>query len=153
MTELTLVTSETSVDVSQWNALSPSRYDARMLGNSEFVGFITVRDLEVARTFHEETLGLHFITQMSNALLFDANGVRLRVTKIDELSPQPFTVAGWSVRDIEATVDALLAKGVRFQRYDGLVQDERGIWAAPAGGRVPGSMIPTAICCRSRFID
>ncbi|MEO9180642.1 MAG: VOC family protein, partial [Acidimicrobiales bacterium] len=78
----------------------------------------------------------HFIAQMSNALLFDANGVRLRVTEIDEFSPQSFTVAGWSVRDIEATVDVLLTKGVRFQRYDGLVQDERGIWATPAGGRV-----------------
>ncbi|HEY5437521.1 MAG TPA: VOC family protein [Acidimicrobiales bacterium] len=107
-----------------------------MLGDAEFVGFITVRDLDVARTFYEETLGLHFITQMSAALLFDANGVRLRVTKIDELSPQPFTVAGWSVRDIEAMVDALLAKGVTFRRYEGLDQDERGIWMTPAGGKV-----------------
>lgn len=107
-----------------------------MLENSQFVGFITVRYLNAARRFYEETLGLHFITQMSNALLFDANGVRLRVTQIDELSPQPFTVAGWSVRDIEATIDGLLDRGVQFQRYDGLDQDERGIWATPAGGKV-----------------
>ena len=65
-----------------------------MFGDSQFVGFITVRDLGVPRTFYEETLGLHFITQMSNALLFDANGVRLRVTQVDERTRQPFTVAG-----------------------------------------------------------
>src|SRR5665213_4196780 len=107
-----------------------------MLGDSQFVGFITVRDLGVARTFYEETLGLHFITQMSNALLFDANGVRLRVTQVDELTPQPFTVAGWHVVDIEEMVDALLAKNVRFLHYEGIEQDERGIWVTPAGGKV-----------------
>jgi catechol 2,3-dioxygenase-like lactoylglutathione lyase family enzyme len=107
-----------------------------MLGDSQFVGFITVRDLEAARTFYEDTLGLHFITEMGNALLFDANGVRLRVTQLDDLTPQSFTVAGWQVRDIEEKVDALLAKGVRFLRYDGVEQDERGIWVTPAGGKV-----------------
>jgi catechol 2,3-dioxygenase-like lactoylglutathione lyase family enzyme len=49
---------------------------------------------------------------------------------------QSFTIAGWRVGDIAATVRALEAKGVRFTRYDGMDQDELGIWTAPGGDKV-----------------
>jgi hypothetical protein len=48
----------------------------------------------------------------------------------------PYTVLGWQVEDIERTVDELVAKGVRFSRYTGLDQDDRGIWNAPSGARI-----------------
>jgi hypothetical protein len=45
-------------------------------------------------------------------------------------------VLGWEVGDIVQTVDALVAAGVTMQRYDGMAQDERGIWTAPSGDLV-----------------
>ena len=43
---------------------------------------------------------------------------------------------GWQVSDIEATVDDLVARGVTFTRYDGMDQDDRGVWTAPGGDRI-----------------
>jgi len=60
----------------------------------------------------------------------------LRVTPVPGYDPVPFTIAGWSVPDITAAVRALAASGVTFTRYDGMAQDELGIWTAPGGDRV-----------------
>jgi hypothetical protein len=60
----------------------------------------------------------------------------LRVTPVPDLAVQSFTIAGWRVDDMAATVRALEAKGVRFTRYDGMDQDELGIWTAPSGDKV-----------------
>lgn len=60
--------------------------------------------------------------------MFDANGVMLRVAKVQALDPAHHTVLGWRVSDIRATVEVLTSKGVAFERYDGLAQDEAGIW-------------------------
>jgi hypothetical protein len=49
---------------------------------------------------------------------------------------QPFTVAGWGVPDVAVTVEALTGLGVGFNRYEGLEQDDLGIWTAPGGDRV-----------------
>jgi predicted enzyme related to lactoylglutathione lyase len=48
----------------------------------------------------------------------------------------PYTVLGWTVADIEAAVDELAGRGVTFNRYDGMGQDDRGIWTAPGGARI-----------------
>lgn len=53
-----------------------------------------------------------------------------------ELAPQPFTVAGWDVADVTATVRSLTDAGVIFRRYEGMVTDELGIWTTPGGDRV-----------------
>ena len=70
------------------------------------------------------------------ALVVDGGGTKLRLTPVADLEPQPFTVAGWAVADIATEVDALASSGVEFNRYDGMDQDDRGIWTAPAGDRV-----------------
>jgi hypothetical protein len=52
-----------------------------------------------------------------------------------EVKPQPFTILGWQVPDIVATVQRLAAAGVTFERYgEFMQQDELGIWNAPGGG-------------------
>ncbi len=66
-------------------------------------------------------------------LVFDSNGTTLRVSPAKELHVQPFTVLGWEVADIQATVKALTAAGIEFLRPPGLPQDEFGIWS-PAPG-------------------
>jgi predicted enzyme related to lactoylglutathione lyase len=70
------------------------------------------------------------------ALVLDAGGTMLRVTPVPEFVAQPFTIAGWAVPDIDAAVRVLAGSGVEFSRYDGLAQDELGVWTSPNGGRV-----------------
>ena len=107
-----------------------------MLADAPFIGFIPVRDLAVARTFYAGTLGLRVTEDTPFALAFDAAGTMLRVAEVNEFTPQPFTVAGWTVPDIDAAVRELAAAGIEFLRYDGMVQDALGIWTAPGGDRI-----------------
>jgi catechol 2,3-dioxygenase-like lactoylglutathione lyase family enzyme len=107
-----------------------------MLADATFIGFIPVRDLANARAFYEETLGLRVVDDTPFALVLDAGGTMLRVTPAPGLAARPFTIAGWQVPDIDATVRALAGRGVEFTRYDGLAQDDLGIWATPGGDRV-----------------
>lgn len=100
------------------------------------IGFVATRNPASARKFYEETLGLAFISDDPFAVVFDANGTMLRVQKVQELIPARHTVLGWEVQDIRAEVEALTKKGVRFERFEGLAQNELGIWASPSGGQV-----------------
>jgi predicted enzyme related to lactoylglutathione lyase len=81
-------------------------------------------------------LNLRIVDANPVALVADAHGTQLRITQVDELHPQPFTVLGWKVTDIVATIDALCEQGVRFIMYDGMPQDEVGVWTTPDGSMV-----------------
>ena len=109
-----------------------------ILGGSDVIAFAPTTDPEKARAFYEGVLGLRLVAdQKPFALEFDANGTMLRVTTVQELEAQPFTVLGWRVTNIEATVDSLVAAGVVFVRFPGMNDtDPRGIWNSPAGARV-----------------
>jgi catechol 2,3-dioxygenase-like lactoylglutathione lyase family enzyme len=108
----------------------------RMLAGAAFIGFIPARDLVTARAFYEGTLGLRVTEETPFALVIDAGGTMLRVTPVPGLAARPFTVAGWQVPDIETTVRDLAGRGVQFSRYDGMAQDDLGIWTTPGGDRV-----------------
>jgi hypothetical protein len=58
------------------------------------------------------------------------------VTLVDQLTPAPFTILGWVVVDIAASVGALNGRGVRCEPFDGLAQDDLGVWTTPGGDRV-----------------
>lgn len=103
---------------------------------SEIVAFVPTIDPVRARAFYAGTLGLALEDESPFALVFRASGTMLRVTVVDELSPQPFTVLGWEVADIDAAIDTLSQRGVGFERYDGVEQDGRGAWSAPSGARI-----------------
>jgi catechol 2,3-dioxygenase-like lactoylglutathione lyase family enzyme len=83
-------------------------------------------------------LGLRLVEEEKPfALVFDANGIMLRVTPGGEHIPAPGTVLGWEVESIERTVGQLTAAGVEFLRYPGLNDsDPLGIWTSPSGARV-----------------
>ena len=100
------------------------------------MAFIPVSDLASARSFYGELLGLHVTDENPFAVILDSGGTRLRLTKVDNHQAPPFTIAGWEVSDIAAAVDALVDRGIIFTRYNGMEQDERGIWTAPGGDRV-----------------
>ena len=107
------------------------------LGGHPIVAFVATTDAERARTFYRDTLGLKLASdELPFALVFDAGGIMLRVTLVREIKPAPYTVLGWHVPDAAAAARRLAAAGVRLQRYEGLNQDELGIWHAPSGAQV-----------------
>src|SRR5271169_1718624 len=108
-----------------------------MLASERLVGFVPITDPARAKSFYAEKLGLKFISEDSFAVVFDSNGNIIRLTRMKEVKPQSFTILGWHVSDIVATVRRLEATGVAFERYgEFMQQDELGIWTAPNGTRV-----------------
>jgi catechol 2,3-dioxygenase-like lactoylglutathione lyase family enzyme len=107
-----------------------------VLAREKFVAFGATVDASRARQFYAETLGFPLRSDDAFAVVLEANGVELRLQKVDALTPQPFTVLGWQVADLDATLGELARRGVRFERYPGLEQDSRGVWRAPSGARV-----------------
>lgn len=100
------------------------------------MAFISVSDLGSARSFYGEVLGLQVGHENPFAVTLNSGGTMLRLTHVENHQPQPSTIAGWEVPDIGATIDALVSRGVVFTRYDGMDQDDRGIWTTPSGDQV-----------------
>ena len=107
-----------------------------MLEQADLVAFVACSDLEVSSRFYGGVLGLRLLEASAVANAYDVGGTQLRVTLVDRPSRAPYTVLGWRVPDIGAAVRALRAAGVAFGRYDGMTQDEDGIWTAPGGSRI-----------------
>jgi catechol 2,3-dioxygenase-like lactoylglutathione lyase family enzyme len=107
-----------------------------MLDGSDLIAFAATSDLDRARAFYEGTLGLRLVEQNDFAWVFDAHGTMLRVTQVSEVARYGYTVLGWRVGDIAKMSVGLRARGVDFTRYDGMDQDENGVWTTPGGDRV-----------------
>jgi catechol 2,3-dioxygenase-like lactoylglutathione lyase family enzyme len=110
-----------------------------MLGSASVVAFVPTRNPSAAREFYEGALGLRFESADAFALVFDANGVPLRVvdvTSVSEFRPAPFTILGWHVPSVASAATALRERGVTFERYEGMGQDALGIWTSPSGARI-----------------
>jgi catechol 2,3-dioxygenase-like lactoylglutathione lyase family enzyme len=107
-----------------------------VLTDAPFIGFIPVQDLATASAFYVGTLGLRVREETAATLVLGAGKTMLRVTRVPEPPALPFTIAGWDVPDIVAVVRELAEQGVPFSRYEGMDQDELGIWTAPCGDRV-----------------
>jgi catechol 2,3-dioxygenase-like lactoylglutathione lyase family enzyme len=101
--------------------------------SAKTMSFVITRDRERARKFYSETLGFRQTSEDDFAVVFDLNGVMLRISTVKDHQPSAHTVLGWEVTDIEAEVKALVARGVKFQTYEGFGQDTLGIWTAPDG--------------------
>jgi catechol 2,3-dioxygenase-like lactoylglutathione lyase family enzyme len=107
------------------------------LGKYNIIGFITIVDVARARDFYRDTLGLRLVMEEPPfALVFEANGIMLRLGMAKELPPAHGTVLGWQVPDIKARIEDLAQAGVRFERFEGMGQDELGIWTSPTGAKV-----------------
>ena len=107
-----------------------------MLSQSEHVVFVCTSNPEAAKRFYAETLGLPFVRDDPFALVFDLRGTMLRVEKVPAHVPHGHTVLGWKVASIADAVADLAGRGVRFERYEALAQDEQGVWRSPSGARV-----------------
>ena len=107
-----------------------------MLGNERVTAFIATAQPGRAKQFYQDTLGLRFVSDDQVAIVFDCAGVQLRIQKVETLRPHAFTALGWQVASIRQTVFALAKRGVVFERYGFMEQDELGIWKAPSGAKV-----------------
>jgi catechol 2,3-dioxygenase-like lactoylglutathione lyase family enzyme len=107
-----------------------------MLSSAKPVAFVATADAARARAFYESTLGLRVVEDSPFALVLDGAGTTIRVQKVERVDPRSYTALGWEVSDIVAAVRALAARGVVFQRYPGMTQDDLGVWTSPSGARV-----------------
>jgi catechol 2,3-dioxygenase-like lactoylglutathione lyase family enzyme len=107
-----------------------------MLASGKMVGFLLTRDYEKARSFYEGKLGLEFVSLDQFAMVMKVGGHHVRVSQAPEFTPVQSTVLGWDVPDIEAVVAWLTQRGVAFEKYPFVQDQERGIWTTPDGSKV-----------------
>ncbi|MEH1028885.1 VOC family protein [Micromonospora profundi] len=94
-----------------------------------FSGF-SVDDVDEAQRFYGDTLGLRVTRDdaMGGLLTLHIAGDRpILVYPKRDHTPATYTVLNFPVDDVDRAVDELTARGVRFARYDGMPQDEKGI--------------------------
>jgi len=92
---------------------------------------ICTRDRARATTFYHDTLGLTVAYEDSFAAVFNIGGITLRVSSVADFTPHEHTILGFTVPNVAATVKALREKGVIFNTYQHVRQDELGVWTAP----------------------
>jgi predicted enzyme related to lactoylglutathione lyase len=107
-----------------------------MLYNMSIKAFVPTTKPDEAKLFYRDILGLKLLSEDDYALEFEANGILLRVTAVQELKPQAFTILGWNVPDISSLIKSLNEKGVAFKKYDFMEQDSLGVWTSPGGSKV-----------------
>ena len=107
-----------------------------MLGKSPLTAFLATTRPARAKTFYSKTLRLRLVEDTPYALVFDAAGVPLRIQKVETIEPHPFTALGWQVRGIRRVISGLRKRGVVFERYSFLAQDDFGVWLSPSGTSV-----------------
>ena len=98
--------------------------------------FAATVDASASQTFYEQALGLQFLADTPFALVFEINGIALRVQKVEQVVPVPYTTLGFEVPDLEAKIDELTSRGVVFEHYEFLQQNELGVWIAPDGAKI-----------------
>ena len=97
-----------------------------------FSGF-AVNDLDAARRFYADTLGLQVtdVPEMGGLMRLQlGSGTQVLVYAKPDHVPATYTVLNFPVPDVEKAVDELAGRGVKFQRYENPPTDEKGIMRA-----------------------
>jgi catechol 2,3-dioxygenase-like lactoylglutathione lyase family enzyme len=101
-----------------------------MFGETKAFSGFAVDDIPAARKFYGETLGLE-VTEENGMLTLHIAGDRpILVYPKPDHTPAAYTILNFPVEDIDAAVDELTRRGVRFERYEGMPTDEKGIMRA-----------------------
>jgi predicted enzyme related to lactoylglutathione lyase len=99
-----------------------------MFSNTPAFSSFAVDDLDAARSFYGETLGLQVTDEEMGILTLHLAGDRpTMIYPKPDFTPATYTILNFPVDDIDEAVDELAARGVSFERYDGFEQDEKGI--------------------------
>jgi len=102
-----------------------------VLENSKAFSGFAVDDLQRAREFYGDTLGLKTSEENDILTLHLAGDRPTFVYPKPDFTPATYTILNFPVDDIESAVDQLTERGVSFERYEGFDQDERGIAQGP----------------------
>ncbi len=90
-----------------------------MLNNADAVPMIAVKDLNKAKRFYHDTLGLKQVDSNDNeVLVFESGHSRINVYRSQYAGTNKATAVTWRIRDLETTVRTLKSKGVEFEHYD-----------------------------------
>ena len=101
-----------------------------------FSGF-AVDDIEAAKKFYGETLGLNVTDGPMGILTLELAGDRpTMIYPKPDFTPATYTILNFQVEDVDAAVDELTASGVEMERYEGFDQDEKGIDRSGPGGGI-----------------
>jgi catechol 2,3-dioxygenase-like lactoylglutathione lyase family enzyme len=101
-----------------------------MFENTRAYSGIAVRDLHAARKFYGETLGLRTYEEYGLMWLHLAGERETLVYEQPNATPASFTILNFEVDDIDGAVDGLASRGVRFERYADMEQDDKGVFRA-----------------------
>jgi catechol 2,3-dioxygenase-like lactoylglutathione lyase family enzyme len=107
-----------------------------MLGDCTITAMLPTTKPEAAKQFYSDVLGLELASEDQFAITYRTGAGPLRLQKVRACTPHPFSVLGWTVPDVREAAKSLAAKGVSFERFDGMEQDELGVWTPP--GRTTG---------------
>jgi catechol 2,3-dioxygenase-like lactoylglutathione lyase family enzyme len=99
-----------------------------MFANTKAFSGFAVDDLQKTREFYGETLGLKTSEEHGLLTLHLAGDRPTLVYVKPDFAPATYTILNFPVEDIDTVVDELTARGVRFEKYDGFAQDEKGIF-------------------------
>ncbi|GGW63844.1 VOC family protein [Streptomyces caelestis] len=99
-----------------------------MFGSTKAYSGFSVNDIDAAKKFYGDTLGLRVSEENGMLILHIAGDRDILVYPKQEHTPATYTILNFSVDDIEAAVDELSRRGVRFERYDHLKTDDKGIF-------------------------
>jgi catechol 2,3-dioxygenase-like lactoylglutathione lyase family enzyme len=102
-----------------------------MLGKCNIVALVGATDLDRAKIFYKDKLGLRFVRRDNFAIVFDVNGIMLRISRVEKVTAAAYTVLGWNVPDIFGMIAHLAKHDVVFERFPYLQQDKLGIWISP----------------------
>jgi predicted enzyme related to lactoylglutathione lyase len=98
-----------------------------MLGQSKAFSGFAVDDIDAARAFYGDILGIRTTEENGLVTLHLAGDRATLIYPKPDFEPATYTILNFPVDDVEATVDALNARGVQMLRYDGFDQDAKGI--------------------------
>jgi catechol 2,3-dioxygenase-like lactoylglutathione lyase family enzyme len=98
-----------------------------MFTNTKAFSGFSVDDVPKAKKFYSETLGLRVDEEHGLLTLHIAGDRDILVYPKPDHTPATFTILNFPVDDVDKAVDELTKRGVRFERYDGLEQDAKGI--------------------------
>ena len=107
-----------------------------MFSESRLQTIILTSQIESAKSFYRDVLGLELKGGSDGALVFDVGGADLRVSPVPSTGKTEHTVAGFSVPNVDRAIEFLGARGISLERFPGFPHDRSGVLVTPEGSRV-----------------
>ncbi len=98
-----------------------------MFGTTKAFSTFSVDDIDAAKQFYGETLGLDLTEEYGMLTIHINDGGDIMIYPKDDHIPAVFTVLNFPVDDVDKAVGELSERGVVFERYEGFSQDDKGI--------------------------